>query len=115
MIELDIAEQIAALRATFADIRSVVGVDRLTAEIADVYTELKAVQDVIGELEVQTLLNGEFDARPAVVTIRAGAGGVDAADFAEMLLRMYLRWAEQHKYPATVLDTSYAEEAGIKS
>ncbi|WXZ51003.1 PCRF domain-containing protein [Clavibacter tessellarius] len=66
-------------------------------------------------LEVQTLLNGEFDPRPAVVTIRAGAGGVDAADFAEMLMRMYLRWAEQHDYSATVLDTSYAEEAGIKS
>ncbi|MHB1173182.1 MAG: peptide chain release factor 2, partial [Lacisediminihabitans sp.] len=64
---------------------------------------------------VQTLLNGEWDARAAVVTIRAGAGGVDAADFAEMLQRMYLRWAEQHNYPTTVLDTSYAEEAGIKS
>jgi len=64
---------------------------------------------------VQTLLNGEWDAHPAVVTIRAGAGGVDAADFAEMLQRMYLRWAEQHSYPTTVMDTSYAEEAGIKS
>lgn len=177
MIELDIAEQIAALRATFADIRSVVGVDKLTAEIADlseqagvpdlwddtdkaqritsalshkqgelarvnsieqrlddleimvelaneeadesaaadVHSELASVQKVVGDLEVQTLLNGEFDSRAAVITIRAGAGGVDAADFAEMLLRMYLRWAEQHKYPATVLDTSYAEEAGIKS
>jgi peptide chain release factor 2 len=177
MIELDIAEQVAALRSTFADIRSVVGVDRLTAEIAelsaqagvpdlwddtekaqritselshrqgelakiesiesrlddleimvqlaneesdeaaaaDVRSELVAVTNVIGELEVQTLLNGEFDPRPAVITIRAGAGGVDAADFAEMLLRMYLRWAEQHKFPTTVLDTSYAEEAGIKS
>jgi len=77
--------------------------------------ELAALQKVMGELEVQTLLNGEYDQRPAVVTIRAGAGGVDAADFAEMLLRMYLRWAEQHNYPSKVLDTSYAEEAGIKS
>ena len=48
---------------------------------------------------MQTLLDGEYDERAAVVTIRAGAGGVDAADFAEMLLRMYLRWAEQHEYP----------------
>ncbi|MCU1507778.1 MAG: peptide chain release factor 2 [Actinomycetota bacterium] len=77
--------------------------------------ELVSIQKVLGDLEVQTLLNGEFDARAAVVTIRAGAGGVDAADFAEMLMRMYLRWAEQHKFSATVLDTSYAEEAGIKS
>ena len=77
--------------------------------------ELAALQRMISDLEVQTLLDGEWDARPAVVTIRAGAGGVDAADFAEMLLRMYLRWAEQHSYPVKVLDTSYAEEAGIKS
>ena len=49
------------------------------------------------------------------MTIRSGAGGVDAADFAEMLLRMYLRWAERHGYPTEVYDTSYAEEAGIKS
>ena len=49
------------------------------------------------------------------MTIRAGAGGVDAADFAEMLMRMYLRWAERHEYPTKVMDTSYAEEAGLKS
>jgi len=63
----------------------------------------------------KTLLDGEFDASPAIITIRAGAGGVDAADFAEMLLRMYKRWAEAHQYSVAVLDTSYAEEAGIKS
>ncbi|MDI2097406.1 peptide chain release factor 2 [Ruicaihuangia caeni] len=77
--------------------------------------ELAGLQKTLADLEVQTLLDGEYDDRPAVITIRAGAGGVDAADFAEMLLRMYLRWAEQHKYPAKVMDTSYAEEAGIKS
>ncbi|MCJ1672345.1 MULTISPECIES: peptide chain release factor 2 [unclassified Rathayibacter] len=77
--------------------------------------ELDALQKTMGELEVQTLLDGEYDDRPAVITIRAGAGGVDASDFAEMLMRMYLRWAEKHKYPATVMDASYAEEAGIKS
>ncbi len=177
MIELDIADQVAALRSTFADIRSVVGVERLEAEIADlseqagvpdlwddpdkaqkvtsalshrqaelakitsiqsrlddieimvelaneegdeaaaadVHTELASIQKLLGELEVQTLLDGEYDDRPAVITIRAGAGGVDAADFADMLMRMYLRWAEKHKYSVTVMDTSYAEEAGIKS
>ncbi|MFT2815852.1 peptide chain release factor 2 [Leifsonia sp. A12D58] len=178
MDEQDFSEQIAALRATFGDIRSVIGVDRLRAEIADLSeqagvpdlwddteraqkvtsalshrqselaklesiasrlddlevlvgmafdgqgdqdsadeaaAELKSIQKILGELEVQTLLNGEFDPRPAVITIRAGAGGVDAADFAEMLMRMYLRWAEQHNYSTSVLDVSYAEEAGIKS
>ena len=77
--------------------------------------ELASLKKDVGDLEVRTLLGGEWDAREAVVTIRSGAGGVDAADFAEMLLRMYLRWAERHGYPTEVLDTSYAEEAGLKS
>lgn len=177
MLELDLSEQIAALRSTFSDIRTVIDVDGLREQIAqlseqagvpdlwddaetaqkvtsalshrqaelskvesiqsrlddleimvelandeadeesadEAKTELQSLQKVLGELEVQTLLNGEYDPRAAVVTIRSGAGGVDAADFAEMLLRMYLRWAEQHGHPTTVLDTSYAEEAGIKS
>jgi peptide chain release factor 2 len=82
--------------------------DEATAEVA-------ALRKGIDELEVRTLLSGEYDAREALVTIRSEAGGVDAADWAEMLLRMYLRWAERHGYPTEVLDTSYAEEAGIKS
>ncbi|MPZ81668.1 MAG: peptide chain release factor 2 [Actinophytocola sp.] len=69
----------------------------------------------ISSLEVRTLLSGEYDERDALVTIRSEAGGVDAADWAEMLMRMYLRWAERHGYPVEVYDTSYAEEAGIKS
>ena len=77
--------------------------------------ELESLKKALEELEVVTLLSGEYDEREAVVTIRSGAGGVDAADFAEMLLRMYLRWAERHGYPTAVLDTSYAEEAGLKS
>jgi peptide chain release factor 2 len=77
--------------------------------------ELSALRAAVGELEVRTLLNGEFDEREALVTVRAEAGGVDAADFTEMLLRMYLRWAERHGYPTQVMDTSYAEEAGLKS
>jgi peptide chain release factor 2 len=66
-------------------------------------------------LEVRTLLSGEYDVRDALLTIRSGAGGVDAADFAEMLMRMYTRWAERNSYPVEVFDTSYAEEAGLKS
>ena len=177
MLDFDLSADIQALRSTFSDIKSVVDVDALTAEIErlsqeagapdlwddteraqkvtsalshrqserarisdidrrlddlevmvelanemddedaaeEARHELAELEDVVGQLEVQTLLDGEYDERPAVITIRAGAGGVDAADFAEMLLRMYLRWAEQHKYPVTVMDTSYAEEAGIKS
>jgi peptide chain release factor 2 len=177
MMDIDLSDQIRALRSTFADIKAVVGVDRLTADIAalseaagapnlwddtenaqqvtsrlshaqaelarivsvqsrlddlevliemaneagdvdaaaESTAELASIQAVMDDLEIHTLLNGEYDARAAVITIRAGAGGVDAADFAEMLLRMYLRWSEKHNYPVRVLDTSYAEEAGIKS
>ncbi|MGN6502238.1 MAG: PCRF domain-containing protein, partial [Pseudolysinimonas sp.] len=178
MIELDLSDQIASLRRTFNDIKAVIGVEKLEADIADLsekagapdlwddpdaaqkitsalshrqselarvtgferrlddlevlvqlategdgdaesaaeaQTELTALQQAIGDLEVQTLLDGEYDDRAAVVTIRSGAGGDDATDFAEMLMRMYLRWAEKHKYPVTVMDTSYAEGAGIKS
>ena len=82
---------------------------------AEAETELHAVQVALSELEVRTLLSGEYDAREALVTIRAEAGGVDAADFAEMLLRMYLRWSERHSYRTEVYDTSYAEAAGLKS
>ncbi len=83
--------------------------------LAESHAELTSIRKTLGELEVRTLLAGEYDKREALVTIRAEAGGVDAADFAEMLMRMYLRWAERHNYPAEVLDTSYAEEAGLKS
>ena len=76
---------------------------------------LASLQKAIEVLEVRTLLSGDYDEREALVTIRSEAGGVDAADFAAMLLRMYLRWAERHRYSTEVYDTSYAEEAGIKS
>ncbi|MBO0677511.1 peptide chain release factor 2 [Mycolicibacterium sp. S2-37] len=84
-------------------------------EVAEADAELHKLREDIEAMEVRTLLSGEYDEREAVVTIRSGAGGVDAADWAEMLMRMYIRWAEQHKYPVEVFDTSYAEEAGIKS
>jgi len=83
--------------------------------IAEVGHELISLSKAVEEMEVRTLLSGEYDSREAVVAIRAGAGGVDAADFAEMLMRMYLRWAERHGYPTEVYETSYAEEAGLKS
>ncbi|MFS2241802.1 MULTISPECIES: peptide chain release factor 2 [unclassified Microbacterium] len=82
---------------------------------AEARAELESLTQTINQLEVQTLLDGEYDDRNAIITIRSGAGGDDATDFAEMLMRMYLRWAEQHGYPVKVMDTSYAEGAGIKS
>ncbi|MDO0927466.1 peptide chain release factor 2 [Streptomyces sp. TG1A-8] len=82
---------------------------------AEAESELTAVRKALDEMEVRTLLSGEYDSREALVNIRAEAGGVDAADFAEKLQRMYLRWAEQRGYKTEVYETSYAEEAGIKS
>ncbi len=83
--------------------------------LTDAEAELGRIREALSDLEIRTLLSGQYDERAAVVTIRSGAGGVDAADFAEMLMRMYLRWAERHGYSTTVMDTSYAEEAGLKS
>ena len=73
------------------------------------------LESAIESLEVTTMLSGEYDPREAVINIRSGAGGVDAADWAEMLMRMYTRWAEKHGHKVDVYDISYAEEAGIKS
>lgn len=84
-------------------------------ELAEADAELASLQADVEAMEVRTLLSGEYDEREALLTIRSGAGGVDAADWAEMLMRMYIRWAEQHGYGVEVFDTSYAEEAGIKS
>ncbi|MCX6424329.1 MAG: peptide chain release factor 2 [Actinobacteria bacterium] len=83
--------------------------------LADADKELESMQAAIDELEVRTLLSGEYDSREALITIRAEAGGVDAADWAEMLLRMYSRYCERHNWSLEVYETSYAEEAGIKS
>jgi peptide chain release factor 2 len=85
------------------------------ASLAEAEAELARIKKTVELLEVRTLLSGEYDVRDALVSIRSGAGGVDAADFAETLMRMYTRWAEQHGYPVEVFETSYAEEAGLKS
>jgi peptide chain release factor 2 len=89
--------------------------ERDMSSLKEAEGELDSLTRAIGELEVRTLLNGEYDARDALVTIRSQAGGVEAADWAQMLFRMYTRWCERHVHKFDVLDTSYAEEAGIKS
>ncbi|MEN8707704.1 peptide chain release factor 2 [Nocardioides marinisabuli] len=111
-------DRFAELSGRIEDLEVLVelGVEEGDADsMAEAERELARVKKAVEQLEVRTLLSGEYDAREALVTIRAGAGGVDAADFAETLMRMYTRWAEQHKYPVEVFDTSYAEEAGLKS
>ncbi len=77
--------------------------------------ELEKLVSRFERLENQLLLSGEYDSRNAMLAIHAGAGGTESQDWANMLLRMYLRWAERHSYRADVLDVSPGEEAGIKS
>ncbi len=89
--------------------------DAAEAATSDADAERASLREAIAAAEVRTLLSGEYDQREALVNIRSGAGGIDAADWAEMLMRMYIRWAEKHGYSVEVYDTSYAEEAGIKS
>lgn len=82
--------------------------DELTTETAALRTDLE-------QREFRALLSGPYDPDDAIISIHAGAGGTDSQDWAEMLLRMYLRWAEGHQYETELLDTSEGEEAGIKS
>ena len=82
---------------------------------AEFERSLDAVERSIDSLEVRTMLQGEQDHRDAIVTIHPGAGGLESQDWAEMLMRMYTRWAERHGYEIVVLDLQPAEEAGIKS
>lgn len=83
--------------------------------LAEVQGELNSVARALDKFELQRLLGGEYDEADAIVTINAGAGGTDAQDWAEMLLRMYLRWAEQNNYKTQLLDSNDGDEAGIKS
>jgi peptide chain release factor 2 len=82
---------------------------------SDLQREISGLQNLVDRLETETLLSGQNDARNAIVTIHAGAGGVDSQDWADMLLRMYLRWAERKGFQTVVYDYQPAEEAGIKS
>ena len=82
--------------------------DQLTAELDEITA-------ITADEEFKLQLNGEHDARPAIISIKQGAGGVDAQDWAEILFRMYLRWAERRGFKADVLDLTAGDEAGIKS
>ncbi len=111
-------ERYTGLKARLDDLETLAelaGEEADADALAEAEAEVTRVAKAVEVLEVRTLLSGEYDSREALLTIRSGAGGVDAADFAESLMRMYTRWAERNKYPVEVFDTSFAEEAGIKS
>ncbi len=111
-------DRVSSLRVRIDDLDVLVDLAEEESDasaVDEVRREIDKVQPEIQALEVRTLLSGDYDERDALITIRSEAGGVDAADFAEMLFRMYTRWADRHGYPVDVYDTSYAEEAGLKS
>jgi peptide chain release factor 2 len=82
---------------------------------ADIEAEVEKLASQLDEMELEAAFSGEYDARNAILAIHAGAGGTESQDWAQMLMRMYLRWAERRRYQAEVLDMSPGEEAGIKS
>lgn len=81
----------------------------------EIQAELAKLEDRFNDMEVQLMLDGPYDERDAILTIHAGAGGTESQDWAQMLMRMFLRWAERRKFQAEVLDISPGDEAGIKS
>ena len=89
--------------------------ERDAALVTDLERDIAALEKKLDDLEFQLTFSGPYDTRDAIVALHAGAGGTESQDWAEMLLRMYLRWAEQNGCKASILDMSKGEEAGIKS
>jgi len=81
----------------------------------EIQSELNDIEAFLDNLEFQLAFSGEFDSRNAILAVHAGAGGTESQDWAEMLMRMFLRWAERRDYKAEILETSMGEEAGVKS
>jgi peptide chain release factor 2 len=86
--------------------------ESISAELA---AEVGTLRDIVDRMSLQTLLNGPYDVENAILAIHAGAGGTDSQDWAQMLERMYLRWAEQNQYKVEIIERSEGEEAGLKS
>jgi len=110
-------DELARLDREVADLLELVelaaGEDQ--AALGDIEREVQMLGDTLDRVELTTLLGGEHDARNAILSVHAGAGGTESQDWVEMLLRMYLRWAETHGYRTEVVDVSPGEEAGLKS
>ncbi len=109
-------QQWRGLEKKVADITELISLaEEDTSLQAEIQSEAEAIASRLDELELEMAFSSEYDARNAILTIHAGAGGTESQDWAEMLLRMYLRWAERRGYKAEILDTSSGDEAGIKS
>ena len=89
--------------------------DSVDSVVADLTRDMAALERELHGLEFELSFSGPYDARNAILAVHAGAGGTESQDWAQMLLRMYLRWAERRGFTATVVDQAYGEEAGIKN
>jgi peptide chain release factor 2 len=109
-------QQWSSLKTKLADIAELASISKEDESLlSDLNKELDELGSQIDDLEFQLAFSGEFDARNALLAIHAGAGGTESQDWAQMLMRMYLRWAERRRFDAEILDTSPGDEAGIKS
>jgi len=106
-LEADVAETLELIELA--------EMDSDTAMVADGIASLRALAEEAKKREIESLLSGEADGNDCYVELNAGAGGTEAQDWAEMLRRMYIRWAEKHDYKLQILDESEGEQAGIKS
>src|SRR5437868_13719865 len=113
--EVSTWEGIAAQLNDLLGLAQVLEEEEIEDRQAEVAQSVAEIEKKVEELQFSLMLSGEHDERDAILSIHAGSGGVDAQDWAEMLLRMYLRWAEQHKFRTEIYDYSEGEEAGIKS
>ena len=106
------------LERRVADLTELVEISLQEGDVSleqEVRSETDRISAEVEQLDLQLLLGGEYDSRSAIVALHAGAGGTESQDWAEMLLRMYIRWAERRDFRTEMLDTSPGEEAGIKS
>ena len=97
------------------DLLEICAVENTSEYLKEAEVDLKTLEIELEKFEIQKKLGGEYDKNDAIVTVNAGAGGTDAQDWANMLLRMYIRWAESKNWKVDLVDKSDGEEAGIKS
>ncbi|MFH0969500.1 MAG: peptide chain release factor 2 [Patescibacteria group bacterium] len=108
-------EKIGNIERKTEDLGELLKISETKEDIKDLKNKIGDLEKEVDNLEFQTLLSGKYDKNDVIMSVHSGAGGVDAQDWAEMLLRMYLRWAEKNGYKAKIFDESRGGEAGIKS
>jgi len=109
------ADRWEAFRQRASDLAELASMAEDPALSADLERELQGLMSEVDKASLEAQLSGPYDERDAVVAISAGVGGTDAADWAQMLVRMYIRWAERHGFKAEIVETTPGEEAGIRS